>query len=153
MAVFYENDALSILVLSTKKGYSSFLKKVFIFQKSCFKVKVLKTFKIFTDCRIKTCQSLKWRNISKIPIPLVLKWNFWKKIFSSIKTKTSPNFAVKLAWRSNHSFLLSIWWITFFKQTGGFVQEHFQTCVLLVRDIACVYAPFFSVNKFLPSVF
>ena len=47
MAVFYENDAFSILVLSTKKGYSSFLKKVFIFQKICFKVKVLKRFKIF----------------------------------------------------------------------------------------------------------
>ena len=34
----------SILVFSTKKGYSSFLEKVFVFHKICFKVKVLKTF-------------------------------------------------------------------------------------------------------------
>ena len=39
--VLCENVAFSILVLSTKKLYSSFLKKVFVFQKICFKVKVL----------------------------------------------------------------------------------------------------------------
>ena len=43
MAVLYDNGAFSILVLSPKKPHSSFLKKVFIFQKICFKVKVLKT--------------------------------------------------------------------------------------------------------------
>ena len=31
MAVLYGNDAFSILVRSTKKWYSSFLKKVFVF--------------------------------------------------------------------------------------------------------------------------
>ena len=36
-----ENDTFSILVLSTKKRYSSFSKKVFVFQKICFKIKVL----------------------------------------------------------------------------------------------------------------
>ena len=49
MAVLYENDVFQILVLSTKKRYSSSLKKVFVFQKICFKVKILKTFKISTD--------------------------------------------------------------------------------------------------------
>ena len=29
------------------------------------------------------------------------------KAFSTVKTKTNPNFAVKLAQKSNHSFLLS----------------------------------------------
>ena len=43
MAVLYENDAFSVLVLSTKKLYSRFLKKVFVFEKIGFKVKVLKT--------------------------------------------------------------------------------------------------------------
>ena len=43
-----------------------FLKKVFIFQKICFKVKVLKTFKSSSGCHIKTCQSLKCRAILKI---------------------------------------------------------------------------------------
>ena len=59
MVVLYGNDALSILVLSTKKRYSNFLIKVFVFQEICFKVKVLKTFKISSDCHIKTSQSLK----------------------------------------------------------------------------------------------
>ena len=45
----YGNRAVLILVLSTKKHYFSFLKKVFIFQKIYFKVKVLKTLKISTD--------------------------------------------------------------------------------------------------------
>ena len=67
MAVLYGNDAFSISVLSTKKRYSSFLRKVFVFQKICFKVKVLKSFKISTDCYIKTCWSLKRRVILKIP--------------------------------------------------------------------------------------
>ena len=59
---------LSVLVLSTKKGYSSFLKSVYVFQKIYFKVKVLKSFKIPSDCHIKACISLKWRAILKIAI-------------------------------------------------------------------------------------
>ena len=34
---------------------------------------------------------------------------------SNVKTKTNSNFAVKVTERSNHSILLSIWWITFFR--------------------------------------
>ena len=64
MAVFYENYAFSILVLSTKKGYFSFLKKGFRFPE---KIKALKRFKISNDCSIKSCRSLKWRAILKIP--------------------------------------------------------------------------------------
>ena len=70
MAVLYGNDAFSILVLSTKKRYSSFLKKVFVFQKICFKVKL---FKFFTGCYIKTCRSLKRRAILKIPSTFFLE--------------------------------------------------------------------------------
>ena len=47
MAVLYGNGALSILVLSTKKRYLSFLKKIFVFQKIFLKVKVLKTSKFY----------------------------------------------------------------------------------------------------------
>ena len=68
MSLLYGNDALSILLLSTKKSHSSFLKKFFVFQKICFRVKVLKSFQIFSDCHIKTCRSLKWRAILKIPV-------------------------------------------------------------------------------------
>ena len=67
MAVLYGNNAFSILVLSTKKRNSSFLKKVFVLQKICFKITVLKTFKISTDGLIKTCRSRKRRAILKIP--------------------------------------------------------------------------------------
>ena len=66
MEVLYANDVFSILVLSTEKQYSSFLKKVFVFQKIYFKVKVLKTFKISTDSHIKTCRFLERRAILKI---------------------------------------------------------------------------------------
>ena len=66
-AVLNGNDVFSILVASTKKLYSSFLKKVFVFQKICFKVKALKTFETFTDCHLKTCRSLKRKTILKIP--------------------------------------------------------------------------------------
>ena len=85
IAVLYRKDAFSILVLSTKKGYSSFSNKVLVFQKLCFKVKVLKTFTISSDCHIKTYWSLKRRDILKIPSTvfseeptlflLALKWN------------------------------------------------------------------------------
>ena len=67
LTVLHENDAFSILVLSTKKRNSSFLKKIFVFQKIYLKFKLLKTFNIFTDCHIKTCQSPKQRAILKIP--------------------------------------------------------------------------------------
>ena len=40
-AVLNENDVFSILVVGTKKRYSTFLKKVFVFQKICFKVKII----------------------------------------------------------------------------------------------------------------
>ena len=59
MAVLCGNDMFSILVLSTKKRYSNFLRKAFVFQKVCFEIKALKTFKISTDCHIKTCRSPK----------------------------------------------------------------------------------------------
>ena len=54
-AVLNGNDVFSILMVSTKKRYSSFLKKVLVFQKIRFEVKVLKTFESFTVCHIKTC--------------------------------------------------------------------------------------------------
>ena len=46
MTVLYGNDAFSILVLSTKKRYSSFLKMAFVFQKTYFRVKYYKISKL-----------------------------------------------------------------------------------------------------------
>ena len=51
-----------------KNGTLVFLKKVFVLQKISFKVKVLKTFKIFTICDVKRGRSLKRRPILKIRI-------------------------------------------------------------------------------------
>ena len=52
---------------------SRFLKKASVFQKICFKVKVLKMVNISTDCHIKTCRSLKRRAILKIPSTVLWK--------------------------------------------------------------------------------
>ena len=38
-----------------------------------------------------------------------------RKIVLNVKIKTNLSFAVKVTERSNHSFLLSIWWIAFFR--------------------------------------
>ena len=64
-AVLNGNDVFSILMVSTKHRYFSFLKKVFVFQKIWIKVNVLKTFKTFTDCHIKTCRygGLFWKSL------------------------------------------------------------------------------------------
>ena len=64
--VLYGHVLFSVLVLTFKKLFPIFLKKVFVLRKICFKVKVLKTFKISTDLHIKACWSLKWRSILKI---------------------------------------------------------------------------------------
>ena len=76
-------------------------------------------FKISTDCLIKNAnlsnEGIFWKSL----IPFLrrtyalyagLKWKPYKKAFSSIKTKTNPNLTVKLAERSYHLSLLSIWW-------------------------------------------
>ena len=105
MAVLYGNDVLSILVLSTKKRPFRFLIKFFVFQKICFKVKVLKTFKISTDCHIKVPISQTEGYFENPLVPFfrgtyALSAGFKmksQKAFSSVKTKTNPNFAVKLA--------------------------------------------------------
>ena len=120
IAGLYGNDAFLILVLSTKKRYSSFLKKCLVFQKTCFKGKILKTLKFSTDRHIKIGRSINWRAILKIPSIVFYKnlcslcWFFLKKLkekaFSSV-TQT-PIHQIQLAKRSNHLFLLSIWWIT-----------------------------------------
>ena len=60
MAFSYGIDAFLILVPSTKKTYSSCLKKAFVFEEICFKIKVLKMFKISFDC-------LKRKIILKLP--------------------------------------------------------------------------------------
>ena len=66
IAVLNENNAFSILALSSKKQYSSFLKK-FSFSREFVSKLVLKTFEISIDFQIKTCRSLKRRTILKFP--------------------------------------------------------------------------------------
>ena len=71
----------------------------------------------------KACGSLKRRAIPFLEEPvlflLVLKWNLSGNAFSSVKTKTNSNIIVKLAERTNHSFLLS-----------AYFMNHLQTSVL-----------------------
>ena len=64
---WYGSFASKYFALSLKNDIPIFWKKVFVFQKICWKVQVLKAFKLFSNCHIKTCQSLKRRAILKIP--------------------------------------------------------------------------------------
>ena len=122
-AVLYGNVMLSILVLSTKKQYSSFLKRVCVFQKMYFKVKVLKSFNIFSDCHvIKACWSLKWRVILKslvsfcrrtYALSVGFKMKPLRKSVFLCEGKDQLSFCRKPCWnaeRGNHLFL-SNWWI------------------------------------------
>ena len=47
--VLFGSFAFSIVVLSTKKRYSIFLRKVFVLKEICFRAKVMKMFKIFNE--------------------------------------------------------------------------------------------------------
>ena len=97
----------------------------FIFQKICFKAKVVNTLKIPSGCHIKTYWSLKRGAILKIPsavfrrthaLSIGFKMKSLKKAFSCVKAKTNANFAVKVAERSNHSF--SVYLIKNFVQSS-----------------------------------
>ena len=63
-ALLCDNVAASVSILSTKKRYSSVLKGtpvlqgISVFQKICFEVKELKTYKISSDCHMRTFQFL-----------------------------------------------------------------------------------------------
>ena len=109
----YGTVAFWIFVLSTKKRYSNFVKKVF--QKICFKIKALKTFEISSDCHIKTHRTLKRRAILKTAS------TFLGKTYAlSVDSKTKPlkphsNFPVNLAERSNRS--LSVYLMNHLFQT------------------------------------
>ena len=95
--VLYVYVVFSVIVLSTKKRYSSFFKKVFIFQKAYFKVRVLKMFQNLKWFSPKTCWSLKLRDILKIPSIIFLRHlrSFWwlqnkispKKRFAVLRQK------------------------------------------------------------------
>ena len=75
-AALYRNVAFSNLVPSTKKKDSRFLKQVFVFKQICFKVKVLKTFKISSGCSIKTSKSLKRRAVLKTSSTVLISFYF-----------------------------------------------------------------------------
>ena len=95
-----------VVVLPSKKQYFHFLKKVFVFQKTCFKVKVFKAFK---KCHMKTYRSLKRSPIFKVPttnsvLLLASKWNLHEE---ALMWKT-----ISLKEASIH--FLSFRWITLF---------------------------------------
>ena len=118
-------------MLSTKKWYSSFLKKVLLFLKIYFKVKVLKMFKIFTDCHIKSMPISQTEGYFSFFRTYALSVGFKMEISNKkcfpVLDKNQLKFCCKFAERSNHSFLLPIWWITFF-----------QTSVILIRVMECI---------------
>ena len=125
-AVLYGNVAFSILVLSSKKNYSSLLKRVCVFQKICLGVEVLKSFKISSNCHIKTCRSLKRRAILKtlsifFRRTYAFKMKPLRKSVCLVKAKTNWNFSVNLAekrWKKQP--LISVYLMNHIFQTSGF---------------------------------
>ena len=102
MTVLYGNNTFLVSVLSTKKWDS--------------KVKVLKTFKIPSDCHIKKCQK------SIVPffrrtyaLSVGFKMKPLKNAFSGVMVKTNLNCALKVAERSNR--FLPVYLMNHFAQT------------------------------------
>ena len=81
----------SILVVSIKKRYSNFLKRVFVSRKFELNLKLKLNF---------------FRRIYALYVGFIMKTI--KKVFSNVKTRTNSNFAVKVIERDKHSFLLSV---------------------------------------------
>ena len=127
--------AFSNLVLSTKELSSRFLKKALVFQKICFKV--LKTFKISSDCHMKTCRSLKRRAILKIPCTvepirrtyaflLALKVKFlFQEILVLNWVKHSFSLRLLLKWKKSviiTAIIKYAWiWLNMPKETGFWI--------------------------------
>ena len=104
-AVFFENVAFSILVLSTKNGTPVFLKKVLVFQKTCFRIKVLKTSKISSVSHRKTYRSIKRKAILKIPSTA-----FYKKLcsFCWLLNETSKAYCFPVLRQNQPNFVLTV---------------------------------------------
>ena len=127
------NNLLFILVISPKRRYSSFLKMVFVFQKISFKVKVLRMFKMFIYCHITTCRSLNGGVFRTFLVPFS-RWAYAFSINFKLKPLRKSNFQCLgkiqtkycriLTEKSNQSFLLSIWWITFFKHLYSAIHDN-----------------------------
>ena len=121
MAALYGNDALLILVFSNKKCCSSFLKKIFVIQKICSKVKVLKTVKISNDCHIKTSRS-RLRNggiFWKILVPFFrkldalsvgIKMKPLRKTVLLCSNKNQLKFCRKTSWK-DQTFIFTVYLI------------------------------------------
>ena len=127
MAVLYGKNAFSILALSTKKQYSSFLKKVFIFQKICFNWKRLKFPLIVTW---KHADLTSWRKeLFKLSwLNWVISHSSWEA--SKIKTFKRNRWIIivtdyhtwpaKLFWVCNHlAGKLEIFWYTAISLTSA----------------------------------
>ena len=140
MAVLYGNGAFSILMLSTKNQNSSFLKKFFVFQKICFKVKVLKAFKIFSDCHIKTCRSLQRRAFWKSPVTLfrrtyILSVGFkikpLRRSVFQCQDKNQPKFCRKICWKEQ-PFIFTVYLTNHIFPTSVFLNVIIQ-CIIEIN--------------------
>ena len=116
----------SILVASTKKRYSSCLKKVFLFQKICFKVKVLNTFETLIDCHKKRADLSNGGLFSKSPVlffwrtnPLSVgfKMKTLRKSIFECQDNYQFNFCRKSYWKNQPFIFTTYLWITRFSDT------------------------------------
>ena len=127
MAVLYGNDAFSNLVLSTKKRFSSFFKKVFIFQKICFKVKVLAMISTWKHVDLSN-GGLIWKSLVRVfrrtyALSVGFETKPLRKSVFQCKDKNQPKFCRKTYWKVQ-PFIFTV-----------YLMNHiFQTSVLLICD-------------------
>ena len=114
MTVLYENDAFSILVLSTKKPSSIFSKRFSFSRKSISKLKYWKRSKFPLTVTLKHADPSNAGLFGKSLVPFIrrtyplsvgFKMKPLRKNVFQCEDKTNPNFAIKLAENSNHSFI------------------------------------------------
>ena len=122
--VVFRNVVFSILVFSTKNKYSSFLKKVFVFHKICFKVILLKTFKISSGSHIKTSPTPKRRAVSRI-LTTVFQKNLCSFCWFQNETSKKKRFLV-LRQKPIHDFGVIAAIILFYKYLPKMVLVELQ---------------------------
>ena len=98
--------------------------KIYAFGLHCFKIKVLTTFKMSSDCYIKISRFAKRKVFWKSQVPfknLCPLWSFQnetskkKKRFHVLRQIPTQTLQENVMKRATVHFFLSIWWTTFFK--------------------------------------
>ena len=135
------NSLYEVFVI-LKQKFSVFWKRLSFFQKTCFKIEILKTFKISSDYHIKTCRSLKRRAILVFRSTYAHSVSFkmksmrsWRQSVFLCLDKNQLKFCRKIIGKTFVAAIvvakvgatvdfLSIWWINQFKHLYSLISDN-----------------------------